>query len=80
MHMIYNEKLLNENRITKLNYVKSRPRLILPINVGLISIMLFTAMPIAISVFPQVSKIHRNQMDIEIKDKNINYLYFNKGL
>lgn len=73
-------------QLQKTKFVQQRPKLVVPLNFGLIALSLMTALPAAIAVFPQVGELETSQMEKEfqnLKDKTgkpINKLYFNKGL
>ncbi|KAI8643691.1 Tricarboxylate/iron carrier [Parasitella parasitica] len=73
-------------RLEKTNFIKQRPRLIVPLNFGLIALSLMTALPAAIAVFPQIGELETTIMEKEFQDlkdaqgKPITKLYFNKGL
>ena len=73
-------------RLEKTNFIKQRPKLIVPLNFGLIALSLMTALPAAIAVFPQIGELQTVNMEKEfqgLKDVNgkpITKLYFNKGL
>ncbi|CAO3671106.1 unnamed protein product [Rhizopus stolonifer] len=72
--------------LQKTEFIKARPRLVTPINFGLIAFSLMTALPAAIAVFPQTGELNTRLMEKEfqdLKDKNgepIQQLYYNKGL
>ncbi|KAG0738420.1 hypothetical protein G6F57_001000 [Rhizopus arrhizus] len=74
------------SRIQKTEFIKARPKLVTPINFGLIALSLMTALPAAIAVFPQIGELNTSSMEKEfqdLKNKNnepIRQLYFNKGL
>lgn len=74
------------SRFEKTEFIKARPKLVLPLNFGLIALCLMTALPAAIAVFPQVGELETTTMEKEFQDlkdshgKPINKLYFNKGL
>ncbi|KAI8969829.1 Tricarboxylate/iron carrier [Pilobolus umbonatus] len=73
-------------QLQKTQWVKSNPKLITPLNFGLIGLSLMTALPAAIAVFPQTGELDTAKMEKEfqgLKDQNgqiIHKLYFNKGL
>ncbi|GAA5811756.1 hypothetical protein MFLAVUS_005199 [Mucor flavus] len=73
-------------RLEKTEFVKARPKLVIPLNFGLIALCLMTALPAAIAVFPQVGELQTESMEKEFQDLNdshgkpITKLYFNKGL
>ncbi|KAG1157099.1 hypothetical protein G6F37_007010 [Rhizopus arrhizus] len=74
------------SRIQRTEFIKARPKLVTPINFGLIALSLMTALPAAIAVFPQIGELNTSSMEKEfqdLKNKNnepIRQLYFNKGL
>lgn len=73
-------------QLQKTKFIQQRPKLVVPLNFGLIALSLMTALPAAIAVFPQVGELQTSQMEKEfqnLKDstgKPITKLYFNKGL
>ncbi|CAO0803630.1 unnamed protein product [Mucor circinelloides] len=73
-------------RLQKTDFIKQRPKLIVPLNFGLIALSLMTALPAAIAVFPQIGELQTANMEKEFQDlkdvdgKPITKLYFNKGL
>jgi hypothetical protein len=73
-------------RLQKTEFIKARPKLVVPLNFGLIALSLMTALPAAIAVFPQVGELETSSMEKEfqgLKDSQghpIKKLYFNKGL
>ena len=73
-------------RLSKTDFVKQRPHLVIPLNFGLIALCLMTALPAAIAVFPQTGELETNQMEEEFRDlkdhlgQPVHKLYYNKGL
>lgn len=73
-------------QLQKTKFIQQRPKLVVPLNFGLIGLCLMTALPAAIAVFPQIGELRTADMEKEfqgLKDKEgraINKLYFNKGL
>ncbi|KAI9469969.1 MAG: Tricarboxylate/iron carrier [Benjaminiella poitrasii] len=73
-------------RLEKTQFIRNRPRWIMPLNFGLITLSLMTALPAAIAVFPQLGELKTETMEKEfrgLKDTDgnpIDKLYFNKGL
>lgn len=91
------------DRLKQTEFVKARPKLVLPLNfgkswesvksiktneciAGLIAFCMFTALPAAIAVFPQISSLDTSDMEPEFQNltdsngKPITRLYYNKGL
>lgn len=92
------------DRLKQTEFVKARPKLVLPLNfgksginsaksiktneciTGLIAFCMFTALPAAIAVFPQISSLDTSDMEPEFQNltdsngKPITRLYYNKGL
>ncbi|CAG8479859.1 9685_t:CDS:2 [Paraglomus brasilianum] len=74
------------SRLEKTRWIKRNPKLILPINFGLITISLMTALPLAIGAFPQRAEVNPLALERrfwDIRDENghvINKVYYNKGL
>jgi len=70
----------------KMEFVKKNPRVILPINLAVISTMLWTALPAAVAIFPQIVETPANKLEPKfhnLKDKNgrpIETVYYNRGL
>lgn len=73
-------------RLEKTDFIRQRPKLVVPLNFGLIALSLMTALPAAIAVFPQIGELQTANMEKEFQDlkdvdgKPITKLYFNKGL
>ncbi|KAI9489683.1 Tricarboxylate/iron carrier [Zychaea mexicana] len=67
-------------------FFQTNPKALLPLNVGLIALSMFTSLPLAIATFPQISSLDTSSMEKEfqnLKDDNgkpISRLYYNKGL
>ncbi|KAI7879915.1 Tricarboxylate/iron carrier [Lichtheimia hyalospora FSU 10163] len=74
------------DRLKQTEFVKARPKLVMPLNFGLIAFCMFTALPAAIAVFPQISSLETSAMEPEFQNltdsngKPITRLYYNKGL
>jgi len=70
----------------KIPAVKTNALLNKCLNLGVITSMLFTALPVAIALFPQISAVPTSKLESRyhnLKDKNgspITTLYYNKGL
>ncbi|KAH8555978.1 Tricarboxylate/iron carrier [Umbelopsis sp. PMI_123] len=73
-------------RLQKTEFLKARPGLTAPINLGLIGLSLMTALPAAIAVFPQRGSLKAENMEEEFRNirdkdgKKLNTLFYNKGL
>ncbi|KAI7862545.1 Tricarboxylate/iron carrier [Spinellus fusiger] len=73
-------------QLQKTKFVQGNPRVVLPLQFGLITLSLMTALPAAIAVFPQRGELQTHAMEEEfhqLKDKEgnvIKTLYYNKGL
>ncbi|CAM0136188.1 unnamed protein product [Umbelopsis sp. WA50703] len=73
-------------QLQKTEFLKARPGLTMPVNLGLIGLSLMTALPAAIAVFPQRGSLKTDKMEEEFhnlldKDgKKVTTLYYNKGL
>jgi len=65
---------------------KKNPALRAPVQVGLVGIMLVFATPLCCAIFPQMSSIAVSSLETELQEKikssgkNIDTVYFNKGL
>ncbi|CAJ0745779.1 19080_t:CDS:2, partial [Entrophospora sp. SA101] len=74
------------SQLEKTSFLKHYPRLLTPINFGLITISLMTALPLAIAAFPQYASIDPMKLETkfwELKDENGNVIkrvFYNKGL
>jgi len=74
------------NFAEKTSLLKNNPRLRAPLNLGVITVVLVTALPAAVAIFPQKVSISPRKLEPEfheLRDKNNNPLkevYFNKGL
>ncbi|KAG9293058.1 hypothetical protein G9A89_016420 [Geosiphon pyriformis] len=74
------------SQLEKTSFLKQSPRLALPINFGLITLSLTTALPLAIAAFPQ--RVETDPQNLELhfwnlrdeKGEIINKVYYNKGL
>lgn len=66
--------------LERTKFMMRRPRLSLPVNAMVCTLAFGVALPFAIALFPQNSKIDRNSVEKEISMKtNSQFLYFNKG-
>ncbi|KAI8366089.1 Tricarboxylate/iron carrier [Radiomyces spectabilis] len=74
------------DRLQKTAFVQARPKLVVPLNFGLIALSLMTALPAAIALFPQQGAMETAAMEKEFQNLNdkdghpIRTLYYNKGL
>ncbi|KAI9143280.1 Tricarboxylate/iron carrier [Paraphysoderma sedebokerense] len=74
------------SRFERMSYFKARPRLLMPLNFGLIAGSLMTALPCAIALFPQNAEVDAKSLEPKfhnLRDKNGNLIekvYYNKGL
>lgn len=74
------------SRMEKTRFLKSNPRWNVPIQLGIITTSLLTALPCSIAIFPQ--KVQSKVQDLEphlqnLKNKDgsdLKYVYYNKGL
>uniref|UniRef100_T1JJ32 Sidoreflexin n=1 Tax=Strigamia maritima TaxID=126957 RepID=T1JJ32_STRMM len=67
-------------QLEKTKWLKAHPRWHLPINTFLVLISFGSALPIAISIFPQMSKIKKEHLEPEFRSSAYDVLYYNKGL
>ncbi|KAL0097651.1 Tricarboxylate/iron carrier [Phycomyces blakesleeanus] len=74
------------NQFEKTKFIQANPRLVMPLNLGLITLSIMTALPAAIAVFPQRGELSTDTMEEEfhsLKDKEnrpVKVVYYNKGL
>ena len=74
------------SQLEKTSFLKSYPRLTMPLNLFTISASLMGALPCAIALFPQTASIAAVKLEPQfrnLKDENgdhIQTLYFNRGL
>jgi len=67
-------------------FFKRRPLMRSPVQVGLVGVMLVAATPLCCALFPQMSSIAVSSLEKDLQDKlaaqgkNVNRVYFNKGL
>lgn len=67
--------------LEKTRFLRSNPRLYLPINAAVVTASFGLALPVAIAIFPQYSKIKRSDLEDSIKEKTTqDVLFYNKGL
>jgi len=74
------------NYVDKTNFIKKSPAFRQPINLGVITLLLFTALPAAVAIFPQRASISPKKLEAEFhnlkdnKGKPLDVVYYNKGL
>lgn len=56
-------------RLQRTDWLKSRPRMVLPVNLGLIFATSIFALPLALAVFPQRQTISVDKIEPEIQEK-----------
>lgn len=67
--------------VEKTRWFKRYPRLNLPIQVLVVSISFGLALPVAIAMFPQISRIKVKDLEKEIQENtSLETVYYNKGL
>jgi sideroflexin-5 len=69
-------------RLQKTDWLKQRPRMVLPVNLGLILTTSIFALPLALGAFPQRQAVQASSLEQEFRDKGgVNGLVeFNRGL
>jgi len=73
-------------RLQQTNWLKSRPRMVLPVNLALILGVSLVALPLAIGAFPQRQRVHVSTLEPEFRDREskdgnkIEYVWFNRGV
>jgi len=73
-------------RLQQQQWLKSRPRLTIPVNLALILGVSLVALPLAIGAFPQRQRIHVSKLEPEFQDREdrkgnkIEYVWFNRGV
>ena len=73
-------------RLQQSEWLRRRPRLTLPVNLGLILGVSLVALPFAIAAFPQRQRIHVSNLEAEFHDREmrngekIEYAWFNRGI
>jgi tricarboxylate carrier len=69
-------------RLQKSEWLKHRPRMVLPINLGLILITSLCALPLALAVFPQRQVIKASALEQEFQEKvgQDGLVEFNRGI
>lgn len=68
-------------QLEKMRWLKSNPRLHLPVNALLATLSFGFGLPLGIAVFPQISKINRHSLEPAIQQATTDeILYYNKGL
>jgi hypothetical protein len=71
---------------TKTTIFTRYPRLYIPMNLGVIGLMLGTALPVAVAIFPQHAEMSANKLEPQFhnlhnpKGEPIKEFYFNRGL
>lgn len=72
------------NRLEQTHLLRSYPRLWIPLQLGVISILLMTVLPCALSLFPPKGRISIKDLESDIANSlphnRYSFLYFNKGL
>lgn len=67
--------------VERTNFLRRNPRMHLPINAVVTTLSFAFALPVAISLFPQVSSVRREILEEEIqKETKDELLFYNKGL
>lgn len=67
--------------LEKTKFIMSRPKMILPLNAVVCTLAFGLALPFAIALFPQQSKMSREKLEADIAEKtDSQFVYFNKGL
>eukprot|EP01084_Bolivina_argentea_P214498 364125_1 len=66
--------------LESLSFVKSRPKLQLPLNIGVMTFFLWFALPGACGLFPQQSSISIKKLEKEFHGLNMENIYYNRGL
>ena len=73
-------------RLQRTNWLKNRPRMVIPTNLALILGVSLVALPCAIGAFPQRQRIHVSSLEPEFHDREsksgdkIEYVWFNRGV
>ena len=73
-------------RLQRTNWLKNRPRMVIPTNLALILGVSLVALPCAIGAFPQGQRIHVSNLEPEFQDRldrkgeKIDYVWFNRGV
>jgi len=73
-------------QLQKTAWLKARPGMVMPVNLGLIATSLMTSLPMAIAAFPRIVPVGVEWLEEkfkELKDKEgrkVEVLYYNKGL
>lgn len=67
------------SRLEKTSFIKAHPRLVFPLNLGVIVAMLYTGLPTSIALFPQRYEISPQKLEPEFHHLKTN-VFFNKGL
>lgn len=74
------------NNLEKKRFLKVRPRLAAPLQVGIIGAIMVCVIPLCCAIFPQKSSIRVTSLEPELQErilksgKTTDYVYFNKGL
>ncbi|XP_064630537.1 sideroflexin-5-like isoform X2 [Lineus longissimus] len=67
--------------LEKTSFLKRKPRFHLPINATVTTLSFALALPVAIALFPQISQIHRDDLEPELQEATEDAtLFYNKGL
>lgn len=69
-------------RLQQQDWLKNRPRLVLPVNLGLILTTSIFALPLALAVFPQRQQIDVSKLEEEFADRlgKGTLVEFNRGI
>jgi sideroflexin-5 len=69
-------------RLQKTDWLKQRPRMVLPTNLGLILTTSIFALPLALAAFPQRQAVHATTLEEEFRDKGgkDGLVEFNRGI
>jgi len=74
------------NYLDKTKFLINNPRLRQPVNLGVITALLLTALPASVAIFPQIVAISPNKLEPEFHNrtdkigKPLGVVYYNKGL
>ncbi|KAL7750020.1 Sideroflexin FSF1 [Sorochytrium milnesiophthora] len=73
-------------RLERTAFFRQRPRMLVPVNLGVIAASLMTALPCAIGLFPQQASIDVDKLESEFQQRQgsdgqeLRRVYYNKGL
>lgn len=69
-------------RLQRTKWLSKNPRMLLPINFGLITVTSFAALPLALGAFPQRQSIHAKYLEPEFHDRggSKGMVVFNRGI